>query len=159
MVLCLPCPTALPHLLLPPATRFIMPRSIQSMKFLSEEERDVLQEVMDEQASQEKKHKGERTLAGYVSKIKSATANPVTFAAAAWGFFYFVSVFFETGIENPTPPKPTNHPQRVLQHVWCATFADLIWATVCLQGLISWDVGSQCVGFTRTCCCFCCVVH
>lgn len=68
--------------------RFIMPRSIQSMKFLSEEERDVLQEIMDEQAAQERKHKGERTLAGYWSKIKSASANPVTFAAAAWGFFY-----------------------------------------------------------------------
>lgn len=68
--------------------RFVMPRSIQSMKFLSEEERDVLQEIMDEQASQEKKHKGERTLAGYWSKIKSASANPITFAAAAWGFFY-----------------------------------------------------------------------
>jgi hypothetical protein len=66
-----------------------MPRSIQSMKFLNEEERDVLQEVMDEQASQEKKHKGERTLAGYWSKIRSASANPITFAAAAWGFFYF----------------------------------------------------------------------
>lgn len=66
-----------------------MPRSIQSMRFLSEEERDTLQEIMDEQASQEKKHKGERTLAGYWSKIKSASANPITFAAAAWGFFYF----------------------------------------------------------------------
>jgi len=69
--------------------RFIMPRSIQSMKFLSEEERDVLQEIMDDQAAQEKKHKGERTLAGYWSKIKSASKNPITFAAAAWGFFYF----------------------------------------------------------------------
>jgi hypothetical protein len=59
------------------------------MKFLDEEERDVLQEIMDEQASQEKKHKGERTLAGYWSKIRSASQNPVTFAAAAWGFFYF----------------------------------------------------------------------
>lgn len=68
---------------------FLMPRSIQGMTFLSEEERDVLQEIMDEQASQEKKHEGHRTWKGYWSKIKSACHNPVTFAAAAWHFFYF----------------------------------------------------------------------
>lgn len=68
---------------------FVMPRSIASCKFLTEEERDTLQMVMDDQAAQEAKHKGERSWAGYWSKIRSACRNPITFTAAAYHFFYF----------------------------------------------------------------------
>eukprot|EP00775_Hariotina_reticulata_P010519 gene10519-10679_t len=68
---------------------FLMPRNIQGMKFLTEEERDALQFVMDDQASQEKVHTGDRSWAGYWSKIKSALHNPVTLTSAAWNFFYF----------------------------------------------------------------------
>jgi hypothetical protein len=58
-------------------------------QFLSEEERDALQQVMDDQASTERKYDNERTLACYCEKIKTACKNPITFVAALWGFFYF----------------------------------------------------------------------
>jgi hypothetical protein len=66
-----------------------MPRNIQGMTFLTEEERDALQFVMDDQASQEKVHNGDRSWADYWSKIKSALHNPVTLTSATWNFFYF----------------------------------------------------------------------
>jgi hypothetical protein len=59
------------------------------LQFLSEEERDALQQVMDDQASTERKYENERTLACYWEKIKTACRNPITFVAALWGFFYF----------------------------------------------------------------------
>jgi hypothetical protein len=59
------------------------------VQFLSEEERDALQQVMDDQASTERKYDNERTLACYWEKIKTACQNPITFVAALWGFFYF----------------------------------------------------------------------
>lgn len=68
---------------------FVMPRSIETMKFLTEEERDALQQVMDDQASTERKYENERTLACYWEKIKISCRNPITFVAALWGFFYF----------------------------------------------------------------------
>jgi hypothetical protein len=60
-----------------------------NLQFLSEEERDALQQVMDDQASTERKYDNERTLGCYWEKIKTACKNPITFVAALWGFFYF----------------------------------------------------------------------
>jgi hypothetical protein len=59
------------------------------LQFLSEEERDALQQVMDDQASTERKYENERTMACYWEKIRTACRNPITFVAALWGFFYF----------------------------------------------------------------------
>jgi hypothetical protein len=63
--------------------------AISLLQFLTEEERDALQQVMDDQASTERKYENERTLGCYWQKIKVAFKNPITFVAALWGFFYF----------------------------------------------------------------------
>eukprot|EP00775_Hariotina_reticulata_P012832 gene12832-12960_t len=58
------------------------------MNFLTEEEREALQCVMDEQASQEKVYDEERSWRLYWAKTKAALRNPVTLTSAAWNFFY-----------------------------------------------------------------------
>jgi hypothetical protein len=59
------------------------------LQFLTDEERDALQQVMADQASTERQYENERTMACYVEKIRTACKNPITFVAALWGFFYF----------------------------------------------------------------------
>jgi predicted MFS family arabinose efflux permease len=63
---------------------FVMPRSIETMTFITEEERDALVEVMERQKLAEARHDG------YWSQIKAAMRNPITLVASLWNFFYFM---------------------------------------------------------------------
>jgi hypothetical protein len=64
-----------------------MPRSIATMSFITEEEREALQEVMDRQKLAEANHDS------YWSQIKGALKNPITIVAGVWGIFYFVAYY------------------------------------------------------------------
>jgi hypothetical protein len=57
------------------------------MSFITEEERDALQEVMDRQKLAEANH------ASYWSQIKGALRNPITMVSSIWGIIYFVAYY------------------------------------------------------------------
>lgn len=68
---------------------FAMPRSIQHCRYLTQEERNVLDAEMEKQRLTERQY----AHGSYGEQIKHACQNPVTFAAAFWYFFYFLSYY------------------------------------------------------------------
>jgi MFS family permease len=68
---------------------FVMPRSIQHCRYLTQEERDILDAEMAKQKMGERQH----ARGTYGVQIKHALSNPITLTAGLFYFFYFLSYY------------------------------------------------------------------
>lgn len=68
---------------------FVMPRSIQHCRYLTQEERNILDGEMEKQRMTERQH----ARGTYGTQIKHALQNPVTVTAGFWYFWYFWSYY------------------------------------------------------------------
>lgn len=68
---------------------FVMPRSIQHCRYLTQEERDILDGEMAKQKLAERQH----ARGTYGAQITHALRNPITLTAGLFYFFYFLSYY------------------------------------------------------------------